>query len=257
MTPENRFTRCLLEQKDEESRQARRLRRRTVLIAILIQVVAIGLLMLRPLFGASAEKLMIARFVPGVPWKGSRDPGKAETHRPPAGHHTTPGIHLWRPPTMPDRVPDHVYMHPEQAPDVQSGGDSSGPLGFGDPDGLVPSAGLFGNDRPAPPPPPRDSEPRHTTRIDTPSSIQEAKLIVRIEPVYPAIAKQARLEGVVVLRAVIARDGSMQSLEVLSGNPLFIRSALDAITRWHYHPTLLNGEPVEVETLITVTYKLH
>ena len=81
-------------------------------------------------------------------------------------------------------------------------------------------------------------------------------LVTRVEPQYPGIAKQAHIEGVVQLRAVIAKDGSVQSLEVLSGNILLAKAARDAIVQWRYRPTLLRGEPVEVETLITVIFKM-
>jgi protein TonB len=81
-------------------------------------------------------------------------------------------------------------------------------------------------------------------------------LVRRIEPVYPHIAIQLHREGRVELHAIIATDGSIQSLEVVSGDPLLIRSALDAVREWRYRPTLLNGQPVEVDTYITVVYTL-
>jgi len=82
-------------------------------------------------------------------------------------------------------------------------------------------------------------------------------LIHRVDPVYPALARQIHLEGTVQLHAIIGRDGTIQSLEVLSGHPLLIQSARDAVRQWRYRPTLLNGEAVEVETSITVIYTMH
>jgi protein TonB len=82
-------------------------------------------------------------------------------------------------------------------------------------------------------------------------------LIHRVDPVYPALARQIHLEGTVQLYAIIGRDGTIQSLEVLSGHPLLIQSARDAVRQWRYRPTLLNGEAVEVETSITVIYTMH
>lgn len=82
-------------------------------------------------------------------------------------------------------------------------------------------------------------------------------LIDRVEPVYPALARQTRREGKVELHAIIATDGTIKSLEVVSGDPLFLQSAQDAVRQWRYHPTILNGQPVEVDTYITVTYVLH
>jgi protein TonB len=86
--------------------------------------------------------------------------------------------------------------------------------------------------------------------------VQEALLVNRVEPRYPPLAVQMRLEGKVELRAIIGRDGSIHSLEVLSGHPLFLEETKRAIVQWRYQPTLLNGEPVEVETRITVVFTL-
>jgi protein TonB len=84
----------------------------------------------------------------------------------------------------------------------------------------------------------------------------EAQLINRIEPRYPSIAVQTKTEGAVLLHALISRDGRITSLEVVSGNPLLIHAALEAVQQWRYRPTMLSGEPVEVETTITVVFRL-
>ena len=81
-------------------------------------------------------------------------------------------------------------------------------------------------------------------------------LLRKVEPLYPFIAVQTHREGRVELRAIIATDGTIQSLEVASGDPMFFPSALDAVRQWRYRPTILNGVPVEVETRITVIYNL-
>ena len=256
METSNRFSRCLLEQKDEESRQAKRLRRRTVLIAILIQALALGLLVLRTLFGASAEKLMIARFVPGVPWKGSREPHDPERRHPAPGPH--PHVNYF---TVPAEVSIVVVRHEvalncDDAPDIGPGSDAPAGPGFGDPNGLLPYLGQRGNDRPMPPPPSREPEaPSKKPRVVDPA-IQEARLVTRIEPIYPVLAKQTHLQGTVVIRAIISKDGDIESLEVLRGHPWLAKAALEAIARWHYRPALLNGQPVEVETMITVVFTL-
>ena len=82
-------------------------------------------------------------------------------------------------------------------------------------------------------------------------------LLYRVEPMYPALAKQIHKSGKVELRALIATDGTIQSLQVVSGDPLFVQSALDAVRQWRYKPTLLNGQPVEIDTFITVIYTLN
>jgi protein TonB len=85
--------------------------------------------------------------------------------------------------------------------------------------------------------------------------LDPAMLIHRIEPVYPTLAHQTRREGTVELHAIIATDGSVRSLQVLQGDAMFYHSALDAVGQWRYKPTFLNGNPVEVDTHITVIYK--
>jgi len=81
-----------------------------------------------------------------------------------------------------------------------------------------------------------------------------AQLLNSVQPVYPALAREVRLSGTVRLHAVISTDGAVKELEVLSGHPLLVQSALDAVRQWKYRPTLLNGEPVEVDTTIDVIY---
>jgi protein TonB len=86
--------------------------------------------------------------------------------------------------------------------------------------------------------------------------VQEAKLIKRVMPVYPVLARQARISGTVHLMAVIAKDGAIQDLRVLSGHPLLIASAVNAVRQWVYRPTLLNGQPMEVMAPIDVIFTL-
>jgi protein TonB len=250
----NRLSRCLLDQKDDESRRARRLRRRTLLLSILIQALLLTLLLLRPLFGAQ-ELRMTARLVPLPPWKGQ------------------PGVHAPTPhPAVPRYQPHHIVLPPpricytgarpaahvqsDEPPDVGPNPNATPGEGPGDPNGLIPFPGPPGPVRPAPPPPPREVEaPSRRPRV-VPPEIQQALLVVRVEPQYPALAKQIHLEGTVHIRAIIARDGTVQSAEVLSGHPWLASAARDAILRWRYLPTLLRGEPVEVETLITVIFRM-
>jgi protein TonB len=75
-------------------------------------------------------------------------------------------------------------------------------------------------------------------------------------PAYPPLAKQARIQGTVRFTAIIAANGSIQSLQVISGHPLLVPSAMEAVKQWVYQPTLLNGEPVEVVTQIDVNFTL-
>lgn len=86
--------------------------------------------------------------------------------------------------------------------------------------------------------------------------VQAAKLIRQVVPVYPPLARQARVSGTVRLIGVIARDGTIQQLQVVSGHPLLIGAAMDAVRQWIYRPTLLNGQAVEVIAPIDVIFNL-
>jgi periplasmic protein TonB len=100
------------------------------------------------------------------------------------------------------------------------------------------------------------SEPRRERPLVVYTHIDPAMLVHRVEPVYPTLARQIGRAGRVELRAVIATDGTIQSLQVVSGDPLFYQSALEAVRQWRYRPTVLNGEAVEVDTFITVIYNI-
>ena len=89
------------------------------------------------------------------------------------------------------------------------------------------------------------------------SRAEEGLLIRQIKPTYPPLAKQTHTQGMVVLQAIIARDGTIQQLRVASGHPLLTRAAVEAVQQWRYRPYLLNGEPVEVETQITINFTLN
>jgi periplasmic protein TonB len=93
-------------------------------------------------------------------------------------------------------------------------------------------------------------------RIRVSQGVTEGLLIRRIEPVYPVIAKEARIQGTVVLSAIIAKDGTIKDLQLVSGHPMLAPAAIEAVKRWRYKPYLLSGIPVEVETTITVNFRL-
>ncbi|HMC31677.1 MAG TPA: energy transducer TonB [Candidatus Angelobacter sp.] len=93
-------------------------------------------------------------------------------------------------------------------------------------------------------------------RIRVSGGVTAGNLLRRVEPVYPPLAKTARIQGQVILHAVISKSGSIENLQVMSGHPMLVQSALDAVRQWKYKPYILNGEPVEVDTTVTVNYNL-
>jgi protein TonB len=110
----------------------------------------------------------------------------------------------------------------------------------------------------APPPKVEKVEKKEAVvqRIPVGGNVQAAKLINQPKPVYPPLAKSARIQGKVVLNAVIGKDGTIQNLTVATGHALLVPAALEAVKKWVYKPTLLNGEPVEVVTQIEVNFTL-
>lgn len=116
--------------------------------------------------------------------------------------------------------------------------------------GSVPSAA------PPPPPPPVEQKKVTVQRIRVGGQVQQANLIRQPKPIYPPLAKQARIQGVVRFNAIIGRDGTIQNLQLISGHPLLVPAAEEAVKQWLYKPTLLNGEPVEVATVIDVNFTL-
>src|SRR5262250_2083504 len=153
----------------------------------------------------------------------------------------------------PKAIPKEVKIIKEEAetPDMMGAmGGVPGGVPGGQMGGVI--GGVIGGVGSAPPPP----KPTQT-RIRQGGAVQAAMLVNRVQPQYPPLARQTRISGTVRLHAIISKDGSVQQLEVLSGHPLLVQAALDAVRQWKYRPTTLNGEPVEVDTTIDVIFSLN
>lgn len=238
---------CLVEGDPEQRRRERRVRRRSLIVSILTQAAVVALLILLPLFGRT-EHLALGITTPVPPYS----PYKGPVHDPgaPHPHGDRHNVCLF---CVPTHISPIIVTHDR----TNDGQDD--PV----PDGIVPGfpGGPGGGLIPIPdartnvPPPPQD---HHVTRpsILRMTQLDPAMLIHRVDPVYPYLPKQMHKEGRVELRAIIATDGSIKSLEVVGGDPLFYQSALDAVSQWHYKPTILNGQAVEIDTHITVIYTM-
>jgi protein TonB len=170
---------------------------------------------------------------------------------------------------QPVHIPQQIAMLQDPAPDVRA--TVGGPPGTGVPGGFDGPGGgsavIDGLSRVQPPPvvpPPAQAavvrevpKPAAPPRITVGGNVQTAKLISAPAPEYPPLAKSARVSGSVHLAALIGTDGRIAGLRMVDGHPLLVRTAMDAVKRWVYRPTLLNGDPVEVITEITVTFTLN
>lgn len=156
----------------------------------------------------------------------------------------------------PQRIPDRIDTTPDPTPPapVGAGEVCPGCIPIGDAD-VGPQNSVIADMMHRGP-----AVPIHhatTALVVRSSHMQEGLLIRQIKPPYPELAKRARIQGSVLLHAVISREGRIESLQVVSGHPLLITAAVDAVKQWVYRPYLLNGDPVAVDTQITVNFTLN
>jgi protein TonB len=222
----------------------------TTLASFTLQAVTVCVLMLLPLFHPQQlPALLFGVEHLTVPAGHTAPPPEMATrHFSPAGRSDlNNGV-----PVTPPRIPATIArVDDATAPPVDIGlAGSYVPGATGTPvNGSVPWA-LGNTQQAAMPTPPPAPHPLRT------SQMMEGNLIHRVQPAYPALARQARVQGAVVLSAVIGRDGLIQNLRVLTGHPMLSKAALEAVSQWRYRPYLLNGDPVEVETRVTVNFVL-
>jgi protein TonB len=224
-------------------------RGRTTTISFALEAIVVGVLVLIPLLFTEAlpkAQLMMALVAPPPP---------PPPPPPPAEVHVVKKVQTdiingaLRTPT---KIPKKVEMiKEEEAPPPQMAGVVGGVPG-GVPGGQM--GGVMGSIIGAANAPiPKMQAPQ---RIRVSQGVVSGLKIKEVKPVYPAIAKTARVQGNVVLQAEISKEGAIQNLRVISGPPLLVQSALDAVKQWRYRPYVLNGEPVEVETTVTVVFSL-
>lgn len=152
----------------------------------------------------------------------------------------------------PTKIPQKILDIKEDAAPPDMGGVVGGVPG-GVPGGSMGGVlgGIIGNATSAVP---KMTQPQ---RVRVSAGVTQGLVIHRVNPVYPPIARAARISGSVVLQAEISKTGDIQNLHAISGPPMLIPSAIDAVRQWKYKPYILNGEPVEVDTQITVIFSLN
>jgi len=237
---------CLIEGDSEQKARERKIKQRALAISVALQCLVLVGLVLTPLLGKTEKLPLSAMFTPMPPYRVVRPKPVVERTAAPTPPRAT-GI------VIPTHIPTGIVTRDPAKPTGLPGND--------DPNlnDTVPLPGVEGGSRifdgsKGPIAPGGDQD--KTKRISVGGLVQQAMLVRRVEPVYPRLAVQIRHSGQVRLHALIAVDGTIASLEVMDGDPLLVRSALDAVGQWRYRPTLLNGSPVEVETVITVVYTL-
>jgi periplasmic protein TonB len=235
---------CLVEGDPEQRARERRVRRKALITSVLLQAGVLAALILVPLFAKPARLVTaIATPIPPYRHEGGR------THAPERPRTDVRHICLTcfnsRPATVDtnNRVESNNLGLPGQ-----DFGNSEIPS--------VPCPSCI-NVATSEPQAPTVSEPRRQKPQLVVTHIDPAMLVHRVEPVYPTLARQLGRAGRVELRAIIATDGTIQALQVVSGDPLFYQSAMDAARQWRYRPTVLNGEAVEIDTFITVIYNIN
>jgi protein TonB len=226
----------------------------TVVVSALVQAGLLGILILIPLIYTEAlPKQMLTTFL------------VAPAPPPPPPPPAAPIQKIVRPVTRiiqagkmmaPTSIPKKVQMIKEEElpPDVGNVGVVGGVPG-GVPGGQAGGVlgGIIGGAPGSNLPPPPKEAPK---RIRVGGQVQSAKMIRQVQPVYPQIAKSAHVQGTVMLHAVISKEGNVEELTYIYGPGLLMRNAMDAVRQWRYQPTLLNGEPVEVDTTISVIFTL-
>lgn len=249
------LTNCLMDNDREVRTRARKLRFNALVISLLLEAALIAAMLLFPLIAPSAIRGHVT-WIPSMPYSGGGGSAKPHTHTPPnpsgKPNHTLKKSGL----SLPPRVPIHVSTSgdSQDQPSIEPTQDCIGNcVGLGEGPGPF-ITGATGD------PPRFPDATHHSVRIEKPVSISqgvmEASLIHRVQPDYPVIAKINRISGPVVLHAIIEADGTIQQLEVVNGNAILAMAAVSAVREWRYRPTLLSGNPVEVDTYITVNFVL-
>jgi len=211
----------------------------TVILSMIFQTAFLAVLILIPLIYTEAlPKTMMATLLVAPPPPPPPPP-------PPIAQivHVKPQVHLMDAGKLvtPKVIPKDIKIIKEDAPDMSNMGMQGGVVGGvagGQMGGVI--GGVIGGVGGAPPPP----KPTQT-RIRQGGNVTAAKLLNRVQPMYPPLARQTRISGTVRLHAIIGKNGAVEQLEVMSGHPLLVQAALDAVRQWKYQATTLNGEPLK------------
>jgi len=226
-------------------------RGRTTTFAIILEIGLIGLMVLMPLiFTEALPKQQLMTFLVAPPPPPPPPPPAAAPVKIVKQVQTDIVNGQLRTPT---KIPEKVQMIKEEEapPDLGAGGVPGGVPG-GIPGGSA--GGVIGGIL--------SSQPVAVPKVATPQRVRVSQgvsqglLIKKVTPNYPPLARQARIQGTVVLQAEISKEGTIQNLQLISGHAMLAPAAIEAVKQWRYKPYLLNGEPVAVETQVVVNFSL-
>jgi protein TonB len=231
----------------ESGGKLRTARGRTTTFSFVLEAIIVGVLVLIPLLFTEAlpkAQLMMALVAPPPP--PPPPPPAAPVHVVKQVQTDIINNQLRTPTKIPKKV---EMIKEEEAPPPSMGvvGGITGGVPGGSMNGVI--GGIIGN---TPVAVPRVA----VQRVRVSQGVTQGMVLHRVQPTYPPLARTARVQGSVVLAAVIGKDGTIQNLHVISGHPLLTQSALEAVKQWRYRPYILNGEPVEVDTQVTVNFTL-
>lgn len=251
-TPRPMFADSILDFGQEKKRHAF-----ATTTSFVLNCLAVGLMLIMPLvFTESLPKAQLLTFLVAPPPPPPPPPPAAEQVQRVVRQIQTDLLNTGQLRT-PTRIPKKVEMiHEEEAPPPMPTASTGGVIGgFGGPGGQI--GGVIGSIVSATtsaavpkfvPPTPQ--------RVRISQGVTKGLLIQKIEPTYPPLARAARVQGEVVLSAIIDSNGQINNLQLVSGHPMLVPAAIAAVKQWRYKPYLLNGQPVEVETTITVIFSL-
>lgn len=223
----------------------------TAIVSFTIQTMFVGTLIVLPLLFTQVLPLPHWDQLISVPSAPAPAPPQPVVHETPQRWNSNMAEgHMLVPPRIPDRIAHVVETGPPPQLGIADAGvygsTNSGIVG----DGVIGSI-LNG----------MHTSSVHPTlqplkRVPLSTGVSEGLLIHKVTPTYPSLALAAHVQGEVILQAVIGKDGTIQNLRAISGPPMLVKSALDAVQQWRYRPYLLNNEPVEVETQIHVRFTI-
>lgn len=245
------LSQCLVESDAEAIGRAHRLRRKALALSMVLELLVVAVLLLWPLLmPAAIPGLYMVTPLPPYHGTASAHKSEAAAARPAAARNLSPANSkaFWQPKQIPSSakpMADAPQKFADSPVDITNLLPGSGPGTYIDGGGDTATRMIQ-----IPPPP---AKPRAKPQFMG-EGVMAAALLRRVQPVYPDAARLMRLSGEVRLRAIIATDGSVRELTLLSGNPLLAQAAMAAVREWRYRPTLLNGQAVAVETYITVNF---